>query len=393
MKLSRAVELISLTEARKITQYCQGLMGSSVFGREASGALKVLEHLGYVQIDTISVVERAHHHIFWSRVGEYEPSQLEALVAKGQAFEYWSHAASYLPMRDFRYSLPRKKLFSSGKYHWFKPTPDHKSWRRRILARINSEGALSARDFLPSKRERAAKSGWFERTPAKQALEQLFMEGRLMISGRQGFQKKYDLTERVLRSGVDTSFPSPSEHARHLIFSFLRSHGFARAEEMFYLRSLVRDAVKEECLNMLKSGELNQILVEGIERPYLVSAGFHRQRLAASKAKGVVKIISPFDSQVIQRKRLQELFGFDYLIECYVPAAKRKFGYFSLPILNDGQFIGQIDAKAHRLEKILEVRAAHPHGISQARLIQKIRHEIEVFAAFNGCEQTKFHLC
>lgn len=383
--------VISLTEARKIALYSQGLSGANRFGQGVGGALSVLEHLGYVQIDTISVVARAHHHVFWSRLRDYKETHLAELIEAGQAFEYWSHAASYLPMRDFRFSLPRKRKYSSGEWHWFQPDQEHKIWRKKILARIKEEGALTARDFLgPEGREK--KTGWFERSPAKKALEQLFMEGKLMISGRQGFQKNYDLTERVLPPDVCTSFPTPREHARHLIESSLRSHGFARAEEISYLRSSLREEVKKECARMERNGELRRLAVEGIEKVYFFSPNnFDVLRSLAAQPPAAPVILSPFDSHVIQRKRLQELFGFDYLIECYVPEAKRKYGYFSLPLLQGEEFVGRLDAKARRAEGVLEVKSLHPHGkITKRALREKILTELEAFAEFNGCQSNSF---
>lgn len=372
---------LSKTEARKISLYFQGLTDYR-FGAGVDGAKAVLEHLGYVQIDTISVVERAHHHVFWSRLAGYRPEFLHALVARGEAFEYWSHAASYLPMRDFRFSLPRKKLYASGKYHWFTPTPEHKRWRRNILARIKAEGPLPARAFEGPEGKKGG--GWWDWKPAKQSLEQLFQEGKLMAAGRQGFQKLYDLSERVVPSHVDTTMPSPKEHARHLIESFLRAHGFGRPEEMAYLRKgEIKRLVAAECAHGEKEGFLIRVKVEGMDKTYYALANFPGMAEAALGASiAGSRILSPFDNQVIQRKRLNEVFGYDYFIECYVPGPKRKFGYFCLPILAGGSFVGRLDAKAHRGEKRLEIRSLHWEKKDSWK---KVRAEVESFARFNGC--------
>jgi uncharacterized protein len=378
---------VSLTEARKITLYCQGLSSGSAFDRGSAGALAALERLGYVQIDTISVVARAHHHVLWSRVRDFSPEALEQLVRQGQAFEYWSHAASYLPMRDFRFSLPRKRLYASGKLHWFKPSADYERCRRLVLNRIRAEGPLTSRDFLPPGGRKGG-GGWFERTPAKQALEQLFMEGRLMVAGRDGFQKRYELTERVLPDWVDRSFPSLREQVRHLIASGLKAHGFLRPDEIAYLRSRpVRAAVDAESEKMLRAGELLSLRVEGVERPYLASGpAFSSLRDSALAARPARHILSPFDNLVIRRKRLQELFGFDYLIECYVPEAKRIYGYYCLPLLDGSKFAGRLDAKAWRDRGLLEVRSLHPHGKDTIKRVRgRFRRELEALARFQGC--------
>ncbi|MGZ3711954.1 MAG: winged helix-turn-helix domain-containing protein, partial [Bdellovibrionota bacterium] len=351
-----------------------------------------ITHLGYIQIDTISVVERAHHHVIWSRVPDYRPEFLQQLVAeKKQVFEYWSHAASFLPMGDFRFSLPRKRRYATGDAHWFTPTDEHKKWRRRILSQIKAEGSLSIRAFSdPNLVRKKGAGGWFERSPAKQMIEQLFMEGKLMVSGRQGFDKVYDLTERFLPSSVDVSFPSVSEQAQHLIRSHLRAHGIMRVEEIGHLRKKeTKDLLAKEAKKLLKEGELVELLVEGIEEPYLALANWEKN-LRRNK-EPVVKILSPFDSQVIRRARASELFGFDYTIECYVPEAKRKFGYFVLPVLEAGRFIGRIDAKADRAEKVLIVKKVFGEkGMGGKReILARLKQPLQEFAQFNGCEEVQ----
>lgn len=379
------MERISRAEAKKITLLSQGLGLKEAW----SGPQALLEHLGYVQIDTISVVERAHHHIFWTRLPSYHPAQLAALLGKDKtAFEYWSHAASYLPMKDFRYSLPRKRRYANGEAHWFRPTEEHKKWRRRILARIKAEGPLSIRAFSDPEFERKrGPGGWFERSPAKQTLEQLFMEGRLMVSGRQGFDKVYDLTERFLPAGVDTSFPTLREQAQHLIRSHLRAHGFMRIGEIGHLRKKeVKELLAREAKKMLREGELVELLVEGSTEPYLA---FARWQLDGP-VEGV-KILSPFDGAVIRRDRLRELFGFDYTIECYVPEAKRKFGYFCLPVLVDGEFQARIDAKADRATGELQVKKLFAEkGARVGDLRARLQAPLAEFAKFNGCKRVKF---
>ncbi len=382
------MQKISLLEARKIALAAQGLAGPAL-GAGPLGALQAVERLGYVQIDTISVVERAHHHVLWTRVKDYRPAHLHTLLAQEKKiFEYWGHAASYLPMRDYRFSLPRKKIYASGKAHWFLANPEHKLLKKKILARIRAEGPLSARDFEAPPGHRG--SGWFDWKPAKRALEQLFMEGALMVSERRGFQKVYDLTERVLPAGVDRSFPSPAEYARHLIVAALRAHGLARVEEIFYLRSSLREEIRKECALMQREGLLEALSVQGLEGTYYALPGEWRELLSVDLGDGV-QVLSPFDNHVIQRQRLRELFDFDYTIECYVPESKRKFGYFSLPVLKGGRFVGRIDAKAERKEKVLVVKALHGErgAGSKAAIWAEFRQGLRDFAVFNGCEEVK----
>ncbi len=380
--------MISLSEAKKIILSSQGLVKGTLFGHGLEGTRQAIDHLGYVQIDTISVVERAHHHVLWSRVQNYKTDFLNQLMAEKSIFEYWSHAAAYLPMTDFRFSLPRKQLFASGKRKWFPPTHENMKLKKYVYARIKSEGPLGAREFENTRRK---SSGWWDWKPAKQALEQLFLEGELMISGRKGFQKNYDLTERVLPKEVNQKMPTESEMAQHLILKSVTAHGLIRSDEIAYQRSLIRKAVDRECKILVHDRILTELKVEGIDLPYYGLSDQWQKALEGSLSKKI-QILSPFDNHVIQRKRLRELFGFDYTIECYVPEPKRQYGYFSLPLLRGDQFIGRIDAKADRKTKVLTVRSLHlEKGCGRKPdLWKEAQGSLKDFSAFNGCSRTQF---
>ena len=208
------------SKLRRITLDRQGLLKSNHFGRGKNATLRAIEQLGYVQIDTISVVERAHHHVIWSRVANYRPQFLDQLVRERRLFEYWSHAAAWLPMSDYRFALPRMRKLN-GERDWFESCD--RKLQREIIKRIEIEGPLRARDFDDPKHR---SDGWWEWKPAKQALEQLFMQGELMVSARDGFQKVYDLPERILPDWVDTREPDIDEYAEHLIV--LKKRGIYR---------------------------------------------------------------------------------------------------------------------------------------------------------------------
>ncbi|NCT48097.1 MAG: winged helix-turn-helix domain-containing protein, partial [Paraglaciecola sp.] len=225
------MQAISLGEARSLLLAAQGLVKAERIASGPKAVLDVLEQLSYVQIDSISVIARAHHHTLWNRCHDYHSDSLDTLVNQKHIFEYWSHAAAYLPMSDYRYSLPRKQAIASGQKHWH--AKDAKL-TKEILARIREQGPLQAKDFEQAKRQ--ASSGWWDWKPAKKALEQLFMEGELMAVKRQGFQKVYDLTERVLPSDINTQCPSTEEYNHYLIRRFLRANALGSAQEMAYLR-------------------------------------------------------------------------------------------------------------------------------------------------------------
>ena len=171
---------------RRIALSAQGLLQTQPFGRGINGARTAVNHIGYVQIDTISVVERAHHHVLYSRVPDYTPAMLNQMLLDRDVFEYWSHAAAFLPIQDFRFSLPYKHAIKNGQTHWYK-NPDQKLMAE-LLARIRSEGPLKSRDVEAATENRGV---WWDWKPAKKALEQLYMQGDLMVSSREGFQKTY----------------------------------------------------------------------------------------------------------------------------------------------------------------------------------------------------------
>ncbi|GAB3035582.1 winged helix-turn-helix domain-containing protein [Bowmanella dokdonensis] len=372
---------------RRLALAAQGLLQAQLFGRGLSGARKAIEHLGYVQIDTISVVERAHHHVFYNRVPGFAPDMLHRLLQRRGIFEYWSHAAAFLPMEDFRFSLPYKEAIKSGQIHWRK-NPDTKLMGE-LLARIRAEGPLRSRD-LDSGQSKGA--GWWDWKPEKKALEQLYMQGDLMVSDRDGFQKTYDLTERVLPEGVDTSTPDMAEFAVHLVEQQLRCHGFATLKGLTYLRRIkgLRQAVKALVDERLSQGQLEQVSL-GSEL-FILEAGALEQPLP--RVNGRLQILSPFDNAVIQRERLKAIFGYDYQIECYVPGPKRRYGYFCLPLLYRDEFIGRMDCKAHRKTGRLEIKSVHfePHRFDQDTLTAAFAEAVSQFCRFQQCDSVSLTL-
>ncbi|QIZ75668.1 winged helix-turn-helix domain-containing protein [Ferrimonas lipolytica] len=379
-------ESLSLPQAQKLVLLSQRLPPSQRRKPACAATLEVIEHLGYVQIDTISVVQRAHHHTLWNRNPRYQPQQLEQLLNEKRVFEYWSHAAAYLPMRDYRYSLPRKQQLLSGQQnHWYQRD-------ERLIAliyeRIRAEGPLMAKDF-DHHGERS--NDWYNK-PAKRALEHLFMQGDLMVPKRISFHKVYDLTERVLPSGIDTSVPTAAEHANHLIRRYLEVNGLGLISEICYLLKNVKADVTAMVQQMLEAGELQQVMVAGT--PYFALTGA-LALLSSPLQRSKLKILSPFDNLLIQRKRMQNLFGFDYLIECYVPAHKRQFGYFSLPVLWGGKLVARMDCKVDRKIAVLHIHhlVLEPSLKELDRFTKALSKELLAFMQFNACFRVELHRC
>ena len=375
---------LSAEQARKLILHCQQLPPATASGPAISQTLKALEQLAYIQIDTISVIERAHHHTLWNRFPGYQPTHLEQLVEQQQVFEYWWHAAAYLPMRDYRYSLHRKHAIASGAQdHWY---PRDENMIRYVHDRIAAEGPLMAKDFEHT----GKKTGDWQSKPAKQALEYLYMQGDLMTACRQNFHKVYDLTERVLPAGINDTPPSPDEYARFLIRRFLTANGIGLPAEFSYLLKNTKPLISHALKHMLDEGELQTVSVAG-SNYYLLPESLRLLDKPLSRNK--LKILSPFDNLLIQRKRMQALFDFDYQIECYVPAAKRKFGYFVLPILWDGRLVARMDCKADRKTQILHIHnlVLEPWLQKKDAFIAAFSKELGAFMAFNGSRKVVFN--
>ncbi len=366
--------ILSLKDAQKAILLSQGIHTEHKLGHGKQATYKAITSINYVQIDSISVVERAHHHSIWNRAENYHSIHIDQLLEDKMIFEYWSHAASYLPMYDYRYSLPRKNLIAKGETHWF--SKDKKTMAL-VLERIKAEGPLQAKDFKDS---REKNTGWWDWKPAKKALEQLFMEGDLMVATRQGFQKVYDLTERVLPSTIDFSTPSDEAYYQHLIINYLNANAIGTPQQITYLLKGLKAPVQKHCMQMLEEGLIITVTVDN--QPYFALPTVNNlleKKLSRSK----VKILSPFDNLLIQRKRTKELFNYDYQIECYVPADKRKIGYFSLPLLWGVKFSGRMDVKMDRKLGVLNILNLHLETEKADEFIVELKKALDKFLSFN----------
>ena len=379
---------ISLSTARRLAIRAQGLDGRWRLPNGKEGVAQAVEFLGYVQIDTIAVVRRAHHHTLWSRRQDYQPGMLHDLQAKDRrVFEYWCPAASYLPMRDYRYYLPTMRGIanSPGTRAWL---ADHAGLVDDVVKRIRREGPLASADFAAP--EGRTRGPWWDWKPAKQVLERLFSMGELMIAERRNFQRVYDLTERVLPPDADTKQPSEDERARFLVRRALSSKGIASAEQMGWGRMGDRAAAATALEEMVESGEVTPVEITGLDGgPHYAWTETLQAVSGRTRGRKHLHILSPFDSLVIDRRRLRTLFDFDCKLECYFPEAKRRYGYFCLPILWGDRFVGRLDPKADRKQKTLLVRKAmfEPDFTDYEPLLPALAEKLRAFAAFNECER------
>ncbi|MFT6753145.1 MAG: hypothetical protein ACJA2O_003337, partial [Candidatus Azotimanducaceae bacterium] len=291
---------ISAKNARRIALTSQGLFQKAHFGHGKKAVQKAVEQLLYVQIDTISVVERAHHHVLHTRIKNYEPEMLHQLQSEDASiFEYWGHAASFLPTKDYRYYLP----IMQGRRD--KKKVD-KKWRKKILSRLRTEGPLQSKDFenLSGKKS----TGWWDWKPAKTAMENMFLSGELLIKERRGFQKVYDLAENVIPDHIDTRFPSEIERGHFYIRRMLKALGIATAKQIGYNRATVKrlsgyniqDSINTELNNLVEEGEITRVQLAGND--YFCNTNL-LSKFSSRMGEKQIRFLSPFDNLVINRKR------------------------------------------------------------------------------------------
>ena len=371
-------QLLSISQARKIILYAAGLANRSRFGNGPGAALKVIEHLGFVQVDTNFVVERAHHHTIFSRVADYDPAWLRDLQADGLVYEFWTRDSGFMPMSEFRYSLPIQASFA-GK--WQTLSAGEQNLMDRILDRIGREGPLGAKDFDNDRTEKS--TGWWDWRPSKVALERLHLTGQLLTIRKKDFHKLYDLTSNIITPDTDRTMPNIEEFSRHLILRSLRSMGIAYLKEISWNGRFVKHTVKDVIKDLLKTGEVIEVQIHGLKGPLYTTPTYLKKRITVS---GDAFILSPFDPLNVFRHRLRDFFGFEYQLECFVPGPKRKYGYFSLPVLIGDVFVARIDAKAERKRKTLVINNIHfEKVVMTAAMINKLCKAINAFTKFNRC--------
>jgi uncharacterized protein YcaQ len=351
---------VSQAAAQALMVASQGLHRRPGSVASKADVLATIRRMGVLQIDTIHVVARSPYVVLWSRLGAYPQEWLTDLLAEGALFEYWAHEACFLPIES--YPLFRHRMLDAANMGW----KYAREWAAnngealdRVLAHVREHGPVRSADF---ERTDGQAGGWWEWKPEKRALETLFTAGELMIARRHNFQRIYDLRERIMPGWDDAHVPPIEQVRRSLALQAVRALGITSARWVGdYFSTSQRDTAP--LLPALASeGALIEAAVEGWQTP----AYIHPDNLALAEQAAVgalvpelTTLLSPFDPLVWDRSRALAMFGFDYRIECYTPAPKRRYGYFTLPILRHGQLIGRLDPKAHRKEGRLEIKALH----------------------------------
>lgn len=344
---------MTLAEARRRAIAAQRLdapLAAPAFGAGPAAVRAAVEHLGYVQIDTINVVERSHHHILWSRIPAYRRADLAAaLSAEKTVFEYWAHALAYIPTRDLRFHLAAMAAHRAAPERWFGSVTEAEL--RAIVARIRREGPLSIRDIDEAPVEKTHL--WASRKPSKRALELAFYAGLLTVSARAGMVKTYDLIERHFGWTRRPRPASAAQTVEHLLDRALTAQGVVDLDSACYMDAPRKAATAALIEARVRRRRLIPVALEGARRLCWITPEAAAQPLAED---GPAQLLSPFDPLVIQRRRLAQLFGHDHRFEAYVPAAKRVLGYFALPVLVGDRIAAAIDAKADRAARRLLIQ-------------------------------------
>jgi uncharacterized protein len=329
----------------------QGFGSPRGTGLSAKRPVGVLERLGALQLDSVSVLGRPQDVVPFSRVGAYDVAAMHREVYEEQrGFEYWGHEASWLPVAEYRYFRFRMEHYRRSSW-WRKRAEGMEGLLDAVLARIRKEGALTSADFEDPRESRGT---WWDRKPAKIALEALFASGDLMCARRTaGFARVYDLPERVLPVGLDTTDPGTEESARYLMRRAIAAMGVATGVEAADYYRLRPEHWRPALRTLAAAREVVPVAVEGWKEVGYATPGTLAGPLRVPAHRPT--FLSPFDNLIWHRGRTERLFGFHYRIGIYTPQAQRTHGYYVLPLLARGRLGGRADLKLERKASTLRV--------------------------------------
>jgi uncharacterized protein YcaQ len=374
--------------ARRIWLAAQRLDTRNAFGQGPQAVASAVEHLGYVQIDTINVIERCHHHILWSRIPEYRRADLrQAQSIDKSVFEYWTHALSYVPARDIRFFIPAMNRHRREGHKWLssvKPAD-----LRKVLKLVRRDGPLTIRDIeddvLVDKEHL-----WASRKPSKRALQLAFYTGVLTISERNGMLKTYESMSRHFGWDKPPKSASPREVTAYLLARALRAQGVVSVDSICHLDAPSKAAVRRQIEAEARRGELVPVALEGAgKQEHWAQPGM--LEITGLEGQQMVHILSPFDPLIIQRKRTHLFFDYEHRFEAYVPKHKRRFGYFALPVLVGDAIVAALDLKTDRKQRKLLVQSWSWVGQGASRgarrdLKPAIEEELHRFERFQLAE-------
>lgn len=342
----RPVPILSKAQARAIWLRAQRLDTAQPFGSGPHAVAAAVAHLGYVQIDTINVIERCHHHILYSRIPGYGRADLAVAQSLDKSvFEYWTHALSYVAASDLRFFLPAMKAHRAKPRRW--SAVGGREETRKLLSRIRRDGALTIRDIDTDVLVEKAHL-WASKKPSKGLLERAFYDGELVIAARAGMLKTYELMDRHFGWEKRPTPASERQVTAYLLDRAIRAQGVVSLDSICHLDAPSKRAVAELIEARVKRRELVPVRIEGAEKtPHWIP----RSLLDAASPEpdpGLVHILSPFDPLIIQRKRTKLIFDYGHVFEAYLPKDRRIFGYFALPVLIGDRIVAVLDLKTDR---------------------------------------------
>ena len=370
---------LTKAKARRIWLNAQRLDEAAPFGAGPEATPAAVAHLGYVQIDTIHVVERSHHQILYTRIPDYRREHLrQAQSIDRSVFEYWTHALAYIPTADMRYFVRAMKSEDGGRSLTFslvKPGD-----LRKVLGRIRRNGPLTIRDIDDDVLVEKIHE-WASRKPSKRALQLAFFRGILMVSRREGMLKTYELTTRHFGWERLPKAASKSERTAYLLDRALRAQGVVSLDSICHLDAPRKASLAKLIGARVRRKELMPVALEGARHEHwIVPEMLEAQR---DPVGDIVHILNPFDPLVIQRKRLAAFFDYEHRFEAYVPKEKRVFGYFAQPVLVGDEIVAVLDLKTDReREKLLVQKWTWLRKDRRKELRRKIESELDRFERF-----------
>ena len=377
--MPKRLDELTIVEARSLALAAQGFdKPRSKSKSSTADAVEVIKKLGVIQIDSVNVLVRSQELPLFARLGDLDRNAINKATAQSKIFEYWGHEAAILPVEIqplFRWKMNAAR---TGKIkHWGLTSfyADNKAFVKRMLKHVEVNGPVTARE-LSTRTEK--KSSWWDWDEAKTALEYLFLTGQLMSCGRgSDFARIYDITERVLPSKIlNTPTPSEDEARKQLLVRAAKAQGVATLTDLAdYYRQ--KTAVIKPLVNeLVEQGDLREVTVD----TWVEKAFVHRSAKPPKKLYATA-LLSPFDSLVWCRPRNERLFDFHYRIEIYTPKEKRKFGYYVLPFMMNGELVGRVDLKADRANSKLLVQSVHTEkGIKRASINGALTDELRALA-------------
>ena len=378
---------MSADEARRIALAAQGFAEPGPTSRPNRRHLRrVIARIGLLQIDSVNVLVRSHYMPLFSRLGSYAPDMLEAswigVPASRELFEYWGHMASLMPLE--MHPLLRWRMAEAASDHrdiFGRLNRARPGFVQAALDEIAERGALSAREITGAG---VGKGGWWGWSDGKRALEALFAAGRVAAAGRRGFERLYDLPERVIPARI-LAMPTPAaeDAQRSLMRIAARALGVGTEKDLCDYFRIRIGAGRQGIRELVEAGELIPVSVEGWPAPAYVARDARSPRKLDARA-----LLSPFDSLIWERARTERIFGFRYRIEIYTPLANRKYGYYVLPFLLGDRLVARVDLKSDRANRTLLVQGAHLEpGVRASTVAEPMMRELVTMASWLGLEK------